>query len=352
MNESAHIPNGLAGLILVRLLPPSKSAPSRSQIVKDLQPFFSSDDAGWANAVDRALQSLKHAGRIEEKPIRLTEAGRKAAAEFLGLESPPQVNWSTLQNRYLMARALGISASEKQALKDVAAAPRTRAAVLVKHYRLPGSPVPTEAGVKHLLAWQQLRTAHDIEIPLQLPITHNGILWRTLLKGQKGNDPLPLLAAEAVKAKSTDVRHVRQVVIREWLTTQEFEHRAAEPQPQPQTEPTTEPTAQNGDTRPSSDKADLSHFAERVKELARSSPTGRFGDNKVFLSHIWQQYQSAADGNGMTRDRFNQLLVEANRHNLLTLSRADLVSAMNPDDVRSSELRWENSTFHFIRTDR
>ncbi len=39
----------------------------------------------------------------------------------------------------------------------------------------------------------------------------------------------------------------------------------------------------------------------------------------------------------------------ANNARLLDLSRADLVQAMDPDDVRLSEVNYLNATFHFVR---
>jgi hypothetical protein len=46
---------------------------------------------------------------------------------------------------------------------------------------------------------------------------------------------------------------------------------------------------------------------------------------------------------------FKQRLTEANHARLLDLSRADLVEAMNPDDVRQSEAAYQGATFHFVR---
>jgi hypothetical protein len=42
-------------------------------------------------------------------------------------------------------------------------------------------------------------------------------------------------------------------------------------------------------------------------------------------------------------------LVEANHAGLLHLSRADLVQAMDPADVRESEASYLGAPFHFIR---
>ncbi len=40
---------------------------------------------------------------------------------------------------------------------------------------------------------------------------------------------------------------------------------------------------------------DLARFAERVKAAARACPTGRYGDNKVFIAHVWRMLQSDPD---------------------------------------------------------
>ena len=67
---------------------------------------------------------------------------------------------------------------------------------------------------------------------------------------------------------------------------------------------------------------------------------------------------SSATSGGSSRDepRFAPLglgrvqgeLVEANRADLLTLSRADLVQVMDPADVRESETTYLNAVFHFV----
>jgi hypothetical protein len=93
---------------------------------------------------------------------------------------------------------------------------------------------------------------------------------------------------------------------------------------------------------------DLDTFANTVKAVARTCPTGRFGDNKVFISHVWRQLQDQPQIAPLGLAGFKQKLVEANRENLLTLSRADLVQLMDPADVRESETAYLNAAFHFI----
>ncbi|WP_438014921.1 hypothetical protein WMF18_29045 [Sorangium sp. So ce315] len=94
--------------------------------------------------------------------------------------------------------------------------------------------------------------------------------------------------------------------------------------------------------------ADEPAFAARVLEAARASKSGRFGDNKVFISHVLRRL--AEDGVAIDdADAFKARLVSAHRRGLLALNRADLVEAMDPADVDASETRYLSTTFHFVR---
>lgn len=330
--------SALNSLILVRILAKAGKPPARAQIAKDLKPYVgpNQSQSEWNDSVEDALRESQAAGLIDPKPFRLTDAGQTAALAFLNQETLPGANWPTLRDRHLIALALGISARDKSAFQAVGTSKGLRPAVLVKRFGLPGSRVPSESRVVHLLAWQQLQRAHEIRVPPTEDFKPKAVLRATILKGQKG-DPVTLLAAQATKADSNSLRHVREAVIRQWL----------------EIDPAVPPdvAAPPESSVPKERELDLSDFASRVRELARTSPTGKFGENKVFLSHVWKRFQSEG-GNGMTRADFERRLVDASRQNLLTLSRADLVSAMNPVDVADSEICLGNSTFHFIRTDR
>ena len=94
---------------------------------------------------------------------------------------------------------------------------------------------------------------------------------------------------------------------------------------------------------------DLSGFVQKVQAAAENCTSGRFGNNKVFVIHVWRALQNDAAFNEMDLAAFKRHLAEANNARLLDLSRADLVQAMDPDDVRLSEVSYLNATFHFIR---
>jgi RNA polymerase sigma factor (sigma-70 family) len=98
---------------------------------------------------------------------------------------------------------------------------------------------------------------------------------------------------------------------------------------------------------------DLPTFATTINDIAQSAKEGRFGENKVFISQLWNEFQQRPEGKGVTREQFDKMLVDANREDLLTLSRADLVSGMDAGTVAASEVVGPgDATHHFVRTDR
>lgn len=94
---------------------------------------------------------------------------------------------------------------------------------------------------------------------------------------------------------------------------------------------------------PADDKA----FTQCVLAAARASKTGRFGDDKVFISHIVQQLEAGGYAVGDV-EAFKNRLVAVHRGRLLSMSRADLVQAMDPGDVDASETKYLSARFHFV----
>ena len=71
-----------------------------------------------------------------------------------------------------------------------------------------------------------------------------------------------------------------------------------------------------------------------------------YGDNKVFVSEVYR-----IGGFEMSLDAFKTQLLAAQRAGLVSLSRADLVEAMDPALVAKSEVRYLGAAFHFVRID-
>jgi hypothetical protein len=74
---------------------------------------------------------------------------------------------------------------------------------------------------------------------------------------------------------------------------------------------------------------------------------GRFG-RKVFIGGLWRQIRTHPQFEGMTLQQFKRRLFEAHKQQLLVLARADLVAAMDPEEVAESEYDAGGATFHFV----
>jgi hypothetical protein len=97
---------------------------------------------------------------------------------------------------------------------------------------------------------------------------------------------------------------------------------------------------------------DLATFAAQAKAAARTlGKEGRFGENKVFISHAYRAY--AARYGAMTLEEFKRRLGLARQSRLIDLSRADLVEAMDALDVKMSTTFHPSGggDFQFIRID-
>jgi hypothetical protein len=89
-------------------------------------------------------------------------------------------------------------------------------------------------------------------------------------------------------------------------------------------------------------------FAARVIEAAQRTKTGRFGDDRVFINHVWRQYKREYRSKGMDLQAFKQRLVEANRERYLSIVCADMAPVLDQKDVKESEIRYRSATFHFL----
>lgn len=87
-----------------------------------------------------------------------------------------------------------------------------------------------------------------------------------------------------------------------------------------------------------------------IKAGVGNGAKGRFGDRKVFISALWRNLRKAPAFKGMTLPEFKDRLVEAHGQRLLVLARADLVAAMDPEEVAESE--WVDPSggrsYHFV----
>ena len=89
--------------------------------------------------------------------------------------------------------------------------------------------------------------------------------------------------------------------------------------------------------------------AARITAVAKAMTEGRFGDDKVFVSHLYRAVYAAETGFVETLEFFKEALLMLHCERYLTLSRADLVEAMDPRDVGESEIRHHGAVFNFLK---
>ena len=346
MNEPSALTH-VGRIILARLLVAGEKGASGSDLRKALEPLAGHRWAGSAlgERTEQAIAELVAAGFIQRpliirktERVYLTEPGRSAILGALSLDHlPPKTTWDKLKKTYLAAHALGLPAPRAQAIKSFGGDPGFKAALLKAKYDLPLGDFPSFDQAIDALAWTLLGFPTGRKFDVKAVKT---ALIRRALGDPKALEAKPDPKKEAAKllAKTLGARQagkdeLRLSALRHWVDG-EVGATASEPRE-------TLPNAAAAD--------DLEAFARRVVAVARSSPTGRFGANKVFVAHVWRVLQDEPEIAAMRFEGFKKRLAEANNARFLDLSRADLVEAMDPEDVRLSEVSYLGATFHFIR---
>lgn len=89
-------------------------------------------------------------------------------------------------------------------------------------------------------------------------------------------------------------------------------------------------------------RSSLAIIRDAVKQV---KGPGRFGDRKVFVSALWRRVGRKL---GLSLDEFKRWLASQHRAGKLQLARADLVAAMDPEVVASSQMHDRGAEFHFV----
>ncbi len=318
---AAPDPSPLADLILARLVT-AKREVKLSIIAADLAPLFHRPPS--TAAVTAVFDGLRDGGLVSrEKGPPLTAAGRARALAYLGAaDLPPRANWGTVKANYLTPRALGLPP------KSTAVATVNKlAAVLLK--RKLGLPVGTGATLNAVFEAVACR-----ELGFRDHATLKPLIPTLLGRAIGGTDAIAGKDAEAVvprvllNAPRGGVAGLRAVALAGF-----GDGGPSTPQVPPEAH---------------AEAFDLEAFALTVRSAARTCPTGRFGDNKVFISHVWRELEDEPRFAPLGLPGFKAHLVAANRERLLNLLPADLNQAFDPADLRESAATQFHSTYHFI----
>jgi len=344
--------SAIGALVLSRLLPASEKGETAAKIQKDLEPLLGHrwSGAALAEKVERALGELEADGLVtflggktkkSAPKVAPTPDGRRQALAFLGIdELKPKTTWSTLRKIHLPAQVLGLSASTDASIKAIASDPGFKAILLKQQFQLPTAALPKLDDVLDALAWK-LIGFEDSARKFAIKAVKTALFNRELENGRATDfkKAANQLLAKRLGARRDDARELRDAVLRGWID-QHF--KAGSDGVLAHEGPATLIATPQVEL-------DLPAFAERVKVAAATCTTGRYGTNKVFVAHVWIALQSDSLFQNMSLGEFKDRLAQANNARLLDLSRADLVQAMDPDDVRQSEVQYLNATFHFVR---
>ena len=326
-----------ADLLLARLLPPTKAQPKPTQVRNDVSRFFREPvtDETWQDLID----GLVNMGLLTARPLGLTEAGRSRALEFLGIsELPAKCHWKDIRVQFLLPKALGFAPTAAESQKRIKR-PENLAALLIKRrFELAGRDAPAlgktlEALVCHELGFSEATTLTE----LKKLVLSRMIGSETPLDAKALHTTFPRLL---LGAKTGGVTGLCDVLLDGWAD--------AAPSPLASVPSSAPPPTPVAVEEPVPAEFDLPAFAATVQAVARDCPTGRFGDNKVFINHLWRHLRDEPSFPALDLPTFKEKLVAANSAGLLTLSRADLVQVMDPADVQESETRYLNGEFHFV----
>ncbi|WP_426747728.1 hypothetical protein VZQ01_10440 [Myxococcus faecalis] len=368
--------NRLAGLALTWLAPRPQRSGTRTELGNALRPFVEHrlSRPEWKARLDAVLEQLLRDELVAAKKkagLTLTSAGMERVLQFLRLEQLPKgLTWKKLKATYLLANSLDVAPS-KATLTRLNDADGVRAAVLARHHPEVGEGEPSLSQIRDRLLWRQLGV--ETERPFSLGAVQAHLLGKMLDTEVKNpRKAVEQLAARAAGAPRADAEILRLTLLRQWFlpesstaaasdtgsvpqrNTASTREAGATPQRTPAPTRNTVPSRDTGSApnqapAPAAPAAPppsvlVESFAEHVLSVARALPTGRFGRDKVFISHVWRALQPEWSN----REAFDAALLEANRTQHLSLTRADLVSAMDPKDVAESEVRSYGASFHFV----
>jgi hypothetical protein len=318
----------LEDLILARLSVPTRAGMAHSDIVKTLSSLLQRElaERERRDEIAQAVERLRARGFVDDGALKLSEAGRKRLCAAMGIDSVPKArNWGEFKRKHL-ARLL-----DKSGMSPGTANPGL--VLIARSLGLPDEAARSKATLANAclarslgvegrnLTLFGLRTA-AVAASLGVPVK------------PKLDDVLRISARAISGARTAGTADIVEALAARWLA-------AATLAPMPDAQRS--PSANGGGTD------SLNRTVEKVLESARSASSRRFGPDKVFIASVWESLRADPEVAALGEAGFKSLLVEAHRHGVLTLARADLVAAMDPADVAASETHHLNATYHFIQ---
>jgi hypothetical protein len=315
----------------------------------------------------RSLVTTRSPSNAQRPSLELTVQGRDALRAAFGIDTEP--GWTALRDRYLPALALGIPVTSAQ-VSDFGKTDKLTVAVLLQHFSI------TQASTVIRLCDALIAKELGFTGPVTLPRLRAHVLAREVgleskVTSTKELEPFATRVASKTQDNNGDgKRPLRQALIRRWvyrvnsapevvpgprlvavpskqaplpLQSRPLAQHAASPPLGTAPSPLAPPRSPG----PAATPADM--LLTLVREtIPRIGADGRFGDEKVFVSAIWQHLEDDGRLADWSLDRFKRWLVIANRDQLLDLARADAQGDMDSRLVEESEIVDRGATFHFV----
>jgi hypothetical protein len=317
----ALVPSRLDDIIFARLIA-ARGRRSEAELARELRPLAPStyNDARWFAAVEQSAARLRAAGGRGKGPRRPSAAGQ--VGKRFGLRKG--ATWKHIHERVLPGLALAIASGDIRVHARLKGQDDWAAAVVARFRGIWRQGLPPSCDtVCDALVWQALGL---VGRPKGTPPELRAHFLQRLLGHAEGPPRrlLRFLAARDVGAVRSDLRGLREALSRRWLVGAECNGRA-----EPQT-------------------SGLSEFAAVVRQAAAQASSGVFGRHKVFIAPLWRSLHGHPAVADLTLDQFKRQLVAAHRSGLLVLARADLVTAMDPQDVAESRTDHLEAQYHFV----
>jgi hypothetical protein len=286
------------------------SNPPPAAVAAELAPFAPAHlpPSHWQAAIEASLARL---GSKETTDL---------SARF-GLGG--KLQWQPLVTKTIPALALGIAGDDKRALARLSKREDWAAAIAGRALGIwSDGAAPRLAQVCDALVWRSLGLAGK---PKKTPPEIRSHFLREILTAGSGPPErlLPLLAARELGIVRTDLRALREALVRRWLCGQDWSSTVGRP-------------------------TSIGDFASAVHQSAEHVTDGLFGGRKVFISSLWRDMQAHPTFGRLSLDEFKQQLLAAHKAGLLALARADLTAAMDAGAVRESETAHLEARYHFV----
>jgi hypothetical protein len=316
MSEARAVTPSLAELVVLGCLSQS-AVPSDDELGKAVRELCLLDETPERARVAALaeLEQLRRRGLVDDHK-KLTETGTRALREACGVSRKPA--WSTFRQRFFPAIALGLTP-----IPAKKSGPDPLVQILAG--KLDVSRASTMNGLCDVLIANELKMAPE---KLTLARIRARILALRVYAASKTTSSA---ARHSAAERAPVAPPVTSAPPREIPPEHDGASRREEPSPV---------------VTPNPPAPDLLAFVRET--LTEIGDEGRFGDEKVFVSVLWNELAHRGTPADLSLDHFKQWLVAANRNRWLTLARADVVGAMDPKKVRESEIQDRGATFHFV----